>query len=237
MSLTVRGSAQWHLPCTVGAATGAVRRRSSKGGEMRKTLLFCVAAAASAALASPVLAQSDQAPSSQSTTSTSSTSSSSTVTGTVVSSSDKQLVVETPTGRQTFTVVSGTSDVPTGLAAGTQVTVQYTTSGEERTVSRVTTSPGTSPYSSGSSSSSTSPSSGTGTYGSGTSGQYSSSSTGTSTDRGNDMGRHHRRAGTTDNDHDRDNLPATASPAFLVGLLGLLSLGGSTLLRTLRRLL
>jgi hypothetical protein len=45
-----------------------------------------------------------------------------------------------------------------------------------------------------------------------------------------------RRAGATDNDQD-NKLPATASPAFLVGLLGLLSLGGSALLRVVRRLL
>jgi hypothetical protein len=47
------------------------------------------------------------------------------------------------------------------------------------------------------------------------------------------MDRHNRRAEATDT----SNLPATASPAFLVGLLGLLSLGGSALLRALRRLL
>jgi hypothetical protein len=34
-----------------------------------------------------------------------------------------------------------------------------------------------------------------------------------------------------------NNLPATACPAFLVGFLGLLSLGGSALVRALRRLL
>ena len=220
---------------------------------MRKSLLFCLAAATSLALASPVLAQSDQTQGSQPSTSTSSTSSTSTakVMGTVVSSSDKQLVIDTPTGRQTFVVASG-ADIPTGLTAGTQVTVEYQGSGDERTVSRVTTgsssstspyssstSPSTSstsPYSSSSSSSSTTPPrSTTGTSSSGTSGQYSSS--GTSTDRDNDMDRHDRRAGATDTDRDHDNLPATASPAFLVGLLGLLSLGGSALLRALRRLL
>ncbi len=211
---------------------------------MRKSLLFCLAAAASVALAGPVLAQSDQTQSGQSTTSASSTSSTTTVTGTVVSSSDKQLVIDTATGRQTFTVVSGTSDIPTGLTAGTEVTVRFTTSGDQRTVSRVTTvsSSSTSPYSSSSSSSSTtSPRSATGTYSSGTSSQYGS--TGPSTDRANDVTRgtrtdrdHNRRAAATDSDRD-NNLPATASPAFLVGLLGLLSLGGSALLRALRRLL
>jgi hypothetical protein len=51
--------------------------------------------------------------------------------------------------------------------------------------------------------------------------------------------RHNRRAGAADNDQNAasTHLPATASPAFLVGVLGLLSLGGSALLRVLRRLL
>ncbi len=97
-----------------------------------------------------------------------------------------------------------------------------------------------SPYSSSSSSSSTtSPRSSTsGTYGSGTTSQYRS----TSADRDNDVTRgtstdrhHNRRARATDNDRD-DRLPAIASPAFLVGFLGLLSLGGSALVRARRRL-
>ncbi len=171
---------------------------------MRRTLLLCLAAAWSLALAGPVLAQSDQTQKDQGQMSTATSGSPSTttsVTGSVVSSSDTELVVDTPTGRQRFVVVAGASDVPANLAAGTQVTVEFRTSGDQRQVSRVTTSissrtsPGTSPYDSRSSS---------GTSASG--------------------------------DRDAD-LPATASPVGLVGLLGLLSLGGSAVLRARRRLL
>jgi len=167
-----------------------------------------------------VFAQDDQTqtPSTQPTT-TSSTSSSATVTGTVVSSSDNELVIDTATGRQRFVVVSGTSDIPSNLSAGTEVTVEFRTSGDQHQVARVTASTTPSPADPTLSAQAT---------------RDADRDTDVTTDIDRD-----RRAGVADRDADPDGddaLPATASPLGLVGLLGLLSLGASAALRAWRRL-
>jgi hypothetical protein len=147
---------------------------------MRKRLLFGIAVL-SVALGGLVFAQSEQAPTSTATATA-------TVTGTVVSSSGNELVIDTATGRQRFVVESGTSIIPTNLASGTQVTVEFRTlDGDRRQAARVTASP--------------------------------------------------RADATADTQSRPDDptLPATASPLGLVGLLGLLSLGASAVVRAWRR--
>lgn len=209
---------------------------------MRKTLLFCMAAASSLALGGPVLAQSEQGQPGQGQTPamTSSSSLKSTVTGTVVSSSDGELVIDTAAGRQRFTVVSGTSDIPSGLTAGTQVTVEFTTTGDQRQVARVTASPSSSTGATTSPSTSTSASPQTGASAVSTSPQDRPGTTATR-DRDDDdvtgADDPSRRAGAMDRDPDDDALPATASPVGLAGILGLLALAGAAALRGLRRLL
>jgi len=84
---------------------------------MRRHLLLALAMAASLALAGNLLAQSTpvQVPPGTPT---------STVTGTVVSSSDSELVLDTTGGRQRF-VVDANSTLPVKLEAGTRVSVEF----------------------------------------------------------------------------------------------------------------
>jgi len=209
---------------------------------MRKTLLFCAVAVSSLALGGPVFAQDDQTQThSTQPTTTSSTSSSATVTGTVVSSSDNELVIDTATGRQRFVVVSGTSDIPSNLSAGTQVTVEFRTSGDQHQVARVTASPRGGASSTSSSSAmppSSTTSSTTPSPADPTLGAQATRDADRDADVTTDIDRD-RRAGVADTDADPDGddaLPATASPLGLVGLFGLLSLGASAALRAWRRL-
>jgi hypothetical protein len=101
---------------------------------MRRHVLLALAAAASLALAGNLLAQSTpvQVPPGTPT---------STVTGTVVSSSDGELVLDTTGGRQRF-VVDANSTLPAKLEAGARVSVEFhRLEGDRMHVARVTTAP------------------------------------------------------------------------------------------------
>jgi hypothetical protein len=84
---------------------------------MRRHLLLGLAAIASLALAGNLLAQSGPVPVPPGTPTH-------TLTGTVVASNARELVVESPNGRQRF-IVDANSTVPANLAAGTRVGVEY----------------------------------------------------------------------------------------------------------------
>jgi hypothetical protein len=153
-----------------------------------------------------------------------------TVTGTVVSSSATQLVIETPSGRQTFTV-DASSTLPRDLAAGTRVTVDFNRADDGMTVTRVrATGSGAGTTATTGTTGSTSRDTTSGTTGStsGTTGMQERDPAGTkATDRD--------RTGGADRDRDRDVLPDTASPMAAIGLLGLASLAGYVTLRMRRR--
>ena len=174
---------------------------------MRRHVLLALAAAASLALAGNLLAQSTpvQVPPGTPT---------STVTGTVVSSSDSELVLDTTGGRQRF-VVDANSTLPAKLDAGTRVSVEFhRLDGDRMHVARVTTAPP-----------STSPRSGAAA----TADKTPAASSDTPSDR-------YARADKAERDAARDRapdatLPHTASPLPLVGLVGLASLAGSAALR------
>jgi hypothetical protein len=214
---------------------------------MRQRFLFGIVSVLSVALAGPVLAQSDpsvpgstSSSSQASTTSQTQSPSSSTVTGTVVSSRSDELVIDTTSGRQRFKIEAGTSDIPSNLQPGAQVTVEFRTSGGEQQVARVTASPSSSTSMSPSASAGASAQSSTAPSGTSarprsddpTMSAQSDVPAGTTRDPSRSVG------GTSDDDVDDPSaLPATASPLGLVGLLGLLSLGGAAVSRAWRRLL
>jgi hypothetical protein len=196
---------------------------------MRKRLSFGFTVAAALAMAQLATAQSTpQTPGGAPGTSTqeSQGAATGTVTGRVVSSSATQLVIETSSGRQTFTVDTS-STVPRDLAAGTEVTVDYNRADGGMTVTRVRAT-GSGAGATGTGSTSRDTTAGTTGSTSGTTGTQERDRIGASaTDRDRTLG--------DDPDRDRDVLPATASPMAAVGLLGLASLAGYVTLRLRRR--
>jgi hypothetical protein len=174
---------------------------------MRRHLLLALAAAASLALAGNLLAQSSpvQVPPGTPT---------STVTGTVVSSSDSELVLDTTGGRQRF-VVDANSTLPAKLEAGARVSVEFhRLDGDRMHVARVTTAP-----------SSTSPRA--------TAAPIVEKTPAASSDTPSDR---YARADKAERDAARERaadtaLPHTASPLPFVALVGLVSLAGAAALR------
>src|SRR5262245_65306174 len=99
---------------------------------MRRHLLLGLAAAAFVALAGNLLAQGAPVAVPPGTPT-------SRLTGTVVASNTRELVVETPNGRQRF-IVDANSTIPANLAAGTRVSVEYhRLEGDRLHAARVTT--------------------------------------------------------------------------------------------------
>jgi RNase P/RNase MRP subunit p29 len=180
---------------------------------MRRHILLALAAAASLALAGNLLAQSTpvQVPPGTPT---------STVTGTVVSSSDSELVLDTTGGRQRF-VVDANSTLPVKLDAGTRVSVEFhRLDGDRMHVARVTTA-----------AASTSPRAGAAP----TADKTPAASSETTSERYARQERADRDAAARAERSADATLPRTASPLPLVGLLGLASLAGSAALRLASR--
>jgi hypothetical protein len=137
------------------------------------------------------------------------------VTGTVVSSTADSLVIDTASGRQTFTV-DASSTVPSGLMAGARVTVAYhSLSGGGMHAATVTT---------------LAPSTGSMTAGSTTAAPAPTAQT---TEPTTDTSLPEPAPADTASTTSRE-LPRTASNLPALGLLGLFALGGALALRFAR---
>jgi hypothetical protein len=98
---------------------------------MRRKFVLGIATLTSLAFSRTALAQSEPVPVPPGTPTAA-------LTGTVVSSSSRELVVETPTGRERF-VVDARSSIPANLSAGTPVRVEFhRLDGDRQHVARVT---------------------------------------------------------------------------------------------------
>jgi len=141
-----------------------------------------------------------------------------TLTGTVVSSSSSSLVIDTDTGtRQTF-MVDAQSTLPTGLAPGTRISVDYhTLSGGQFHAARATTLGAAAP---------TQPTTEARPMDTTAPPDTTTSSSMPSTDASTGAA----PATTTKTTRTR-KMPATASPLPLVALIGLASLAGAATLR------
>lgn len=175
-----------------------------------KSSLLSLLAVAVLALAVPVMAQTEL-----------------TVSGTVVSSTPTQVVVRTADGREMTFAVDAQSNVPSGLAAGNAVTVNYHDMGNNMLhAARVTTT-------SAGTSTTTAPSTETTRPSTTTAPSYNTAPPPTSSTRTEPMPE--STAATTEATARTRKMPATASNLPLVGLAGLLSLAAGLGVRALRR--